>query len=210
MRTLEGRFDDMSQIQFDVLREVGNIGAGNATTALAQLIGGRVEMGVPTVELLEFKELAEVIGGAENLVVGVLLRLTGEVKGMMMFVLEKSSAKELVELLLHEDEIKEEGQEEFSEMALSVLHEIGNIIIGAYLSSLSTLTNLKIAMSVPHMAVDMAGAILSVPAIEFGKMGDKALMIESQFGKDDQLVSGYFIMIPDAKSYEKILKSLGL
>ena len=95
-------------------------------------------------------------------------------------------------------------------MEQSALNEIGNIIAGAYLSSLSTLTNLTITSSIPYMAIDMAGAILSVPAIEFGKIGDKALLIETEFGNIDKMVNGYFILIPTINSYKAILKSLGL
>ena len=97
----------------------------------------------------------------------------------------------------------------FSEMELSALKEIGNIITGSYLNSLSTMTNLKILPSVPELAIDMAGAILSVPAIEFGTMGDNILLIETQF-TDDQDMSGYFILVPDLESYGKILGSLGI
>jgi chemotaxis protein CheC len=95
-------------------------------------------------------------------------------------------------------------------MELSALNEIGNIIAGAYLSSLSTLTSMMITSSVPYMAIDMAGAILSVPAIEFGKIGDKALLIETEFGDEVKSVNGYFILIPTIESYGKILASLGL
>ena len=95
-------------------------------------------------------------------------------------------------------------------MDISALQEIGNIISGAYLYSLSTLTNLMIKQSVPYMAIDMAGAILSVPAIEFGKIGDKALLIQSQFGEEEINVDGYFILIPTMESYDTILNSLGM
>lgn len=95
-------------------------------------------------------------------------------------------------------------------MDLSALNEIGNIIAGAYLSSLSTLTNLKIIASIPYMAIDMAGAILSVPAIEFGKVGDRALLIQTDFGGEIERVFGYFILIPELDSYETILKSIGM
>ncbi len=104
----------------------------------------------------------------------------------------------------------ENGAEEFSEMELSAMQEIGNIIAGAYLSSLSTLTNLTITSSVPYMAIDMAGAILSVPAIEFGKISDKALLIQTEFGDEGTEVNGYFILIPTLESYSRILTSLGL
>ena len=104
----------------------------------------------------------------------------------------------------------DENKGDFSEMEQSALMEIGNIIAGAYLSSISELTNMKITSSVPYLAVDMAGAILSVPAIEFGKLGDKALLIESKFKDLDVDISGYFILIPTLESYGRILTSLGL
>ncbi|ROR30790.1 chemotaxis protein CheC [Mobilisporobacter senegalensis] len=199
--------DNMDNMDFDVLREIGNIGAGNATTALSQLINTKIDMNVPKVELLEFKEISEIIGGAERLVVGILLTLQGQAEGMMMFILDQESAHHLVNALLGKEV---DNFDDFSEMELSALNEIGNIIAGAYLSSLAALTNLTITSSVPYMAIDMAGAILSVPAIEFGKIGDRALLIQSQFGEADKFVNGYFILIPTIESYSLILSSLGL
>ena len=96
-----------------------------------------------------------------------------------------------------------------SNMQLDALKEIGNIIAGSYLNALSAMTQLTIAPSVPYIAIDMAGAILSVPAIQFGKIGDNALMITTEFG-DEVMIEGYFILLPDLESYEKILKSLGI
>jgi chemotaxis protein CheC len=202
---------DLNQIdnmQYDVLREIGNIGAGNATTALSQMINSKVDMKVPKVELLEFKELSDIVGGAENIVVGILFTLEGQIDGMMMFMMDKPAARHLVNLLLGGSD--EDGDEMFTEMELSALNEIGNIIAGAYLSSLSMLTNITIVSSVPYMAIDMAGAILSVPAIEFGKIGDKALLIETEFKDQIRAVNGYFILIPTLESYGAILSSLGL
>ena len=199
--------ESMDDIEFDVLTEIGNIGAGNATTALSQLINARIDMRVPKVELLTFAELAEVIGGAETLVAGILLSLEGDIQGSMLFILESNAARLLVQQLMG---CKDDSTEQFTEMETSALQEIGNIISGAYLSAISSLTNMLITASVPSLAFDMAGAILSVPAIEFGKLGDKALLIESQFKDMDVDVSGYFILIPTLDSYSKILKSLGL
>lgn len=95
------------------------------------------------------------------------------------------------------------------EMDLSAMKEIGNIIAGAYLSALSTMTNLKILPSIPYIAVDMAASILSVPAIQFGQYGDNALFIETEFG-DDIMMNGYFILMPDPDSYDNILSALGI
>ena len=199
--------ESMDDIEFDVLTEIGNIGAGNATTALSQLINARIDMRVPKVELLTFAELAEVIGGAETLVAGILLSLEGDIQGSMLFILESNAARLLVQQLMG---CKDDSTEQFTEMETSALQEIGNIISGAYLSAISSLTNMLITASVPSLAFNMAGAILSVPAIEFGKLGDKALLIESQFKDMDVDISGYFILIPTLDSYSKILKSLGL
>lgn len=203
----EINLENMDNVDFDVLREIGNIGAGNATTALSQLINAKIDMNVPKVEMLEFKEISDIIGGAERIVVGILLTLAGQAEGMMMFILDQESAHHLVNALLGKSV---DNFDDFSEMELSALNEIGNIIAGAYLSSLATLTNLTITSSVPYMAIDMAGAILSVPAIEFGKIGDRALLIQSQFGEEDNFVNGYFILIPTLESYSLILSSLGL
>ncbi|WP_442871529.1 chemotaxis protein CheC [Anaerosporobacter sp.] len=197
----------MDNMHFDVLKEIGNIGAGNATTALSQLINAKVDMKVPKVDLLGFRELPDLVGGAENIVVGILLTLEGDIDGMMMFMLEEDSAHHLVDMLMG---MTTEEKREFTEMDKSALNEIGNIIAGAYLSSLSALTNMRIAASIPYMSIDMSGAILSVPAIEFGKIGDKALLIQSQFCEDDEEVNGYFILIPTLDSYSKIMRSLGL
>ena len=94
-------------------------------------------------------------------------------------------------------------------MDISAIKEIGNIISGSYLSALSTMTNMVITSSVPYLAIDMAGAILSVPAIQFGQYGDNALLIQTEFG-DDVKIQGFFILMPDVESYDKILTSLGI
>ena len=100
-------------------------------------------------------------------------------------------------------------KEAFDEMDLSALKEIGNIIAASYLSALSSLTNMRIQPSVPYISVDMAAAILSVPAIMFGQYGDNALFIETEFG-DEKEMQGYFILMPEQDSYEQILKALGI
>lgn len=197
----------MDAMQFDVLKEIGNIGAGNATTALSQMVGSRIDMKTPCVQLIDIREFSDIVGGPENIVVGILFTLEEDVEGMMMFVLEQSTAHFYVNILIGKNI---DDFSKFDEMDLSVLREIGNILSGAYLASISTLTNLKINQSIPYMTTDMAGAIFSVPAIEFGKMGDKALLIQSKIYEDNIEANGYFIMIPTEESYSKILSSLGM
>ena len=191
----ELNFDEMSQEYFDILREIGNIGAGNATTALAQMLQCKVDMSVPKVGLLEFKEVGAAMGGEEQIMAGIYLGVEGDITGSIMFLLEKNSARFLVSKLMG---MEMEG-EEFSEMEFSALKEVGNIITGAYLNSLSSLTNLKIYPTIPDVAVDMAGAIMSVPAIQFGAIGDRMLLIQTQFF-DEVAIDGYFILIPDMES----------
>lgn len=201
----EINLDSMSNEYFDVLKELGNIGAGNATTALAQMIQCKIDMSVPQVQLLEFKDLGAAMGGEEVVMAGIYLAIDGDIKGSIMFLLEKKAAKHLVGKLTGM-ESEEDG---LSEMELSALQEVGNIITGAYLNSLSSITNLTIYPSVPDLTVDMAGAILSVPAIEFAALGDRMLMIQTQFF-DEMVLDGYFVLIPDLDSYGKMLAALGI
>lgn len=201
--------ENMESVQFDVLREIGNIGAGNATTALSKLLDARIDMRVPKVNLAGFSEITGIIGDEEQVMVGILLSLEGDVNGMMMFLLDTASAGKLVAAVLKRDEAVEKDIYDFDELELSALNEIGNIITGAYLSALSDLTKLTIVSSVPTLQVDMAGAILSIPAIEFSKIGDKVLLIETQFDEESN-INGYFLLVPELESYDVILSSLGL
>ncbi len=204
----ETGIDGIGDMQLDVLRELGNIGSGNAATALAKMLNQKIDIKVPKAELCEFHRLPQVVGGEETLVVGILLTLSEDIEGMMMFIMKHDAAYNLLEKLMWTEINKEE---ELNEMQLSCLQEIGNIITGAYLSSLSDMTRLTIQSSIPYLAIDMAGAILSVPAIEFGKLGDRALMIEAEFGEDAQNdMGGYFLLMPTLESYGAIMKSLGL
>lgn len=198
--------EQVTETYYDVLKELGNIGAGNAMTALSQMLQTKVDMKVPQVRLLEFSEVSEMMGGEELIMVGVFLGVEGDITGSMMFMVEEQTARHLIQKITMG--MLPSGSE-FEEMGLSAMKEVGNIITGAYLNSLSTLTNLKIFPTPPALTVDMAGAILSVPAIQFGIFGDKILLIQSQFHDEIQL-DGYFILIPDMESYAKILTSLGL
>ncbi len=200
--------EKMSREYFDILKELGNIGAGNATTALAQMLQCKVDMRVPQVKLLEFKEVGEMVGGAEQQMTAIYLGVEGEITGSIMFLMDMTTAKHLVSKMLM-GMGSSHGIGGFTEMELSALLEIGNIIAGSYLNSLSDLTRLTIYPTIPSIATDMAGAILSVPAIEFGVYGDKLLLIQTQFSDEIEL-NGYFILVPDVDSYSKMLSSLGI
>lgn len=206
--------EELSEIQFDVLKELGNIGAGNATTALSQLINAKVDIGVPQVKLLDFSQIPEVVGSEEKVMVGIMLMLTGDVSGMMMFMMEPHIAKQIVDTLMCGMCPVDKESIEFNEMEQSAVMEIGNIIAGAYLRALGELTGLTFDITVPMLQIDMVGAILSVPAIEFGKIGDKVLIIETAFDdeeiSDENQVKGYYLLVPEVESYEKMLNALGV
>ena len=197
---------EVNNVYFDVLKEIGNIGAGNATTAMSTMLNLRIDMNVPKVELLTFQELGSAICPEDETILGIYLEVQGDIDGSMMFLMKLDSAHYLVDHLMGRETV--EG-EEFSEMDLSAIKEIGNIIAGSYLNALSSMTNLTITPTIPYIAIDRAAEILSVPAIQLGKYGDNALMIETEFG-DDVMINGYFILLPELESYDKILSSLGI
>lgn len=196
--------ESISENYFDVLKELGNIGAGNATTALASMLQTKVDMKVPQVKMLEFKDVGAILGGEEQEMVGTYLGVEGDISGSILFMVKREVAIHLSNKVM-----MGMGSGDFGEMEQSAFKEISNIITGAYLNALSSLTNLRIQPTVPDLTIDMAGAILSVPAVEFGIYGDNILLIQSQIS-DEIEIDGFFIMVPDMDSYEKILKSLGL
>jgi len=198
--------NNMNSVLLDVLKELGNIGSGNAATALAKMIDKRVDMQVPKVKILEFKDVAEVLGGGDIPVVGIYFEMDGDIVGNIMFILSISSSQKLVEMIFKRDDI----DDVLDEMGISVLSEIGNILAASYVNSLSSLTGLSIKISIPSINIDMAGAILSVPAVQFSHLGDNVLFIETQFEENDEKVTGDLFLIPEIESFDKILKSLGV
>ena len=154
--------------------------------------------------MMEFKDVGALLGGEEQELAGAYLSVEGDITGSILFLVQKEVALHLVSKLMGGM-----GGDEFGEMERSAFKEISNIVTGSYLNALSTMTNMCIYPSIPDLAIDMAGAILSVPAIEFGIMGDKILLIQSQIS-DEIEMDGFFVMIPDMESYAKILRALGI
>ncbi|MDG0812444.1 chemotaxis protein CheC [Cohnella rhizosphaerae] len=200
-------FSHNAEFKMDVLREVGNIGAGHAATALSRLLDKPIDMAVPKVSFIPFEDIADRVGGAEEVVVAIFLRVEGEAPGNMFFLMSQNQARVLLQGLLHFE--LSEGPE-YSEMELSALSEIGNILAGSYLSSLADLTGLPLSPTVPAIAVDMAGAILSYGLVQFGTMGDEALLIDTTFLEDDRRAEGHFFFIPDPESFERLFRALGV
>lgn len=200
-------FNHNPDFKMDVLREVGNIGAGNAATALSRLLDKPVDMSVPTVSFVPFESIADRVGGSEEVVVAVFLRVDGDAPGNMFYLMNQEQAKLLLSGLAGLQPDSETG---YSELELSALCEIGNILAGSYLSSLADLTGLYLSPTVPQIAVDMAGAILSYGLLQFGTMGDDALLIDTTFLKDEREAEGHFFFIPDPDSFARLFVSLGV
>lgn len=198
--------DNLDDVLLDVLKELGNIGSGNAATALSTMIDKKIDMEVPKVKILEFKNVAEILGDIEKPIVGIYFEMIGEIEGNIMFTLDMASSRNLVDMLFEKESLTDETEE----MSVSALSEVGNILAASYINSLSTLTGLSLSLSVPSVNIDMAGAILSVAAIQFGHLGDHAIFIETQFEEGEKSVNGDLFLVPRVDSFEKILKSLGV
>jgi chemotaxis protein CheC len=206
--------DNMSVYEIDVFKEIGNIGASSAVTSLAKMLGKRINLSLPEAKILEFKNVSVILGGEEMIVGGILQPILGDLNGHIMFLMKLSAAHSLADFLLLEMlgvvTDKTRPPEKFDEMEISALREIGNIMISSYLGAISELTGLKILPRAPEISIDMAGAILSVPAIEFGKIGDHVLFISTEFSTGNTTVEGDFFLIPDINSYTVLLKALGV
>lgn len=200
-------FKQLADFQLDVLKEVGNIGAGHAATALSTLLDKPIDMLVPKVRMLPFEEICASVGGSEEIVLAIFLRVEGDAPGNMFFILNLDSAKKMLNNLVG---MHLEDDFSYSDMELSALNEIGNILAGSYLSSLADFTRLNMQPTVPSLAIDMAGAILSFGLLQFGQMGDQALLIDTKFVEGDTEVQGHFFLIPDPESFGILFAALGV
>lgn len=194
-------------MQLDALKEIGNVGAGNSATALSQLINRKIDMTVPQIAIMPLGDVPDVVGGPDVMVAGVYLRVFGPAPSSILFLLPRDSAFYLVDMLMG----REQGYTtSLDSMDESALMEIGNILAGAYLNALSHFTKLTLLPSIPALAMDMAGAILSVILIQLGEMGDHALVIETEFTTENDGVKGHFFLIPDPGSLSTILAAIGV
>lgn len=199
---------ELTSMKLDVLQEIGNIGAGNATTALSVMLNSNLRMEAPVVKVLDFNEIPELVGGADTLVAAVLTRFNGEVNGMTLFILELEEAKNLAGTMLMKT--YPEDYTDFDTMDKSALKEVGNILMSSYISSISTLTNLQLRTEPPAISIDMAAAVLSLPISELGQIGDRALIIDSKFLDNNKPINGFLMLVTDEESFDHIFESLGI
>ena len=199
-------YDDLSPVQLDVLKEIGNIGSGNAATALSQLLGRSIDMQVPQVRLMDVADAIESLGSPDKLV-GILIRLKGDADGMIMFLLEEAFAKTIITGLMGERSF---SLYEMSADDISVLSEIGNIMGGSYVNAIANLSGMTIDMSVPALTTDMLGAIMTVPATELSEAYERVLMISEQFLIDSVEIQSDMLLIPTVESLRTLLGKLGV
>ncbi len=206
-------FSKITSFHLDALKEVGNIGAGHAATALSQLLNKKVDMSVPSVRIMSFNEMMQLVGGPEEIIASVFCRIQGGAPGTIYFIMPVKDASVLLQRLMGDPTITLE-QEEASELAMSALQEVGNIVAGSYLSSFSDFTQLRLTPSTPASSIDMAGAILSFGLNELARYTDMAIVIDTRFSEIDEEVSnhinGYFFLLPDPSAFETIFQSLGV
>lgn len=202
----------LSNLHKDVLKEVGNIGAGNATTSMSQLINQQVMMEVPSVEVVTINEMINIIGGPEEIIAAIVFKIKGEVTGTVYFVLTLKEAEYLVRQMTQDETINIMENEAVNELAASVLKETGNILTGSYLSALGDFTNIQMSTTVPYFSVDMAAATLVTGLVEISQVTDYALVIDTKIMSNEGVdgAKGHFLLIPDPESIPKLFKALGI
>lgn len=193
--------------QLDAMREIGNVGAGNAATALSQILNKKIDMNVPRVSFIPIEDVPDLVGGPDSLVVAVFLRVYGKAPGNILFLIPKQNAFYMVDDLLG----KPHGSTTcLGDMEISALKEVGNILTGSYLNAFFHFTNISMIPSIPSLAFDMAGAILNIVLLQLGQMGDLAMLIETKFLADDDSVAGHFFLVPDPGSLATLVRAVGV
>lgn len=202
---------ELSSEQLDVLREIGNIGAGNAATSMSELINKRLHMEVPSVNIVTFDEMTEIVGGPEKLIVATYFRIHGETPASVYFILTIEEAESLVKHMIQDQHV-DLLHEQPNELVISALKEVGNIMTGSYLTALADFMNVNLQSSIPYLNIDMAGALLTAGLIELSRVSDYVIVIDTeikQYQRNDGL-KGHFFLLPDLESFPKIFKALGI
>ena len=196
--------DKFTNIQLDAIKEVSNIGAGNGATSLSMMLGKKIDMTVPAVNIVKMDDLINSAGEKE--VIGILVKVLGDIKGSILIEFEKDKAMQIANKLLGNNDMTE-----LNSMSTSALCEIGNIVSASYMNSIAKFTGLEISPSVPELADDMSSSILSIVFVESGQYDDYILDIETIFlDENNNNLGAHFYYVPEPGSLEKILKTIGI
>lgn len=201
---------ELGVLQIDALREVANMGAGHAATALSQLVGCRILVEVPRIRVVPIEEVGELTGDAGEVVAAVMLQVLGDLTGRAIQVFPGRTAAGIASILLHQDL---EFPADFGELERSAITEVGNIVTGAYLNALSDFMGMLLLTSVPTLAIDSAGAVLTSSQLSYREdIDDAVVCIDTRFatGADGQPLTGHFLLMPDPASLQVILQALRL
>ena len=200
-------YGDLSSFEIDALKEIGNIGTGNAGTALSQMIGEEVQITLPEVHIMGYNEAIEWIGGPEAITAGVLSQLKGDLNGIILTV----QKLDFVNLVLHSIlGISISKLSELEELQISALTEVGNIMASSFVNAMGNLADMQINLTVPAFAVDMQGAILAVPMAAYGGQSDYIMTIGGNFQCKEQKAPCRILLSPDIQSLNFLLRKLGV
>jgi chemotaxis protein CheC len=194
--------------QLDAMREIANIGAGHAATALSKMTHHVIMIDVPEVSIIRLEDVGTVTGEADDVVAAVMMKVLGDVTGRTVQIFPGASAVKLVAMVAGGEEPEFPGG--FSDEHQETLKEVGNIIVGAYLNALSEFMGLLLIMSVPAIAIDMAGAVMTTSYLNFGEEQDHVLCVNTGMIIGEERIRGHFLLIPDATSLQIMLKELKL
>ena len=200
-------FDELSSLEIDTLREIGSIGTGNAATALSTLLKREVRITLPEVRIMGYNEAIEWIGGPEAVTAGVLVRMSGQMNGIMLSVQQLEFVNLVLESMVG---TKISGYEELDDMGRSALVEVGNITISTFINALSGLSDISLELTVPAFAVDMQGAILAVPMAMYGGQSDYIMTIGGDFVCSGKQIPCRLLLSPDIRSLNFLLRKLGV
>jgi chemotaxis protein CheC len=190
-----------TELQLDALRELANVGSGNASTALSGMLGRSVDISVPKAQALPFAEAVEAAGPAEQDITGIVLGIVGEMNGTVLLLVPPADADKICRML---------GVEPDGEFALSALGEIGNIVGTSYINALAAMTGMDIEPTPPATATDMLGALVASVLAGQAHAGDIALMLDSNLLVEGEDCSISFFLVPDQGGVDELLSRLGL
>jgi chemotaxis protein CheC len=196
----------LKALQIDALREVANIGAGHAATALSQMVGETIMISVPTINVSRLEDIPPQVAAPDEPVAAVLMHMLGDLTGRTLLVFPRRTAVRLAALLLR----RESPGDQFSEMQQSAIKEAGNILSSAYMNALSDFMGMMLLPSPPSLAIDMSTAVLSTAYLQFGTDKDYVFCVESEFimGDREERMRGFFLLLPDPASLQAILKAV--
>lgn len=195
-------YSELDDAARDLLREMGNIGTGNAVTSLSQMMDCQVEISSPRFSIIRYQMLYEEIGRTDEMQTGILVEISGDLGGVFLFLLDETFTKVILDTLLGE---KERRLMDLDELESSSICEVGNIMCGSYIRALSQLLEIDIDVSVPDLCVDMGGAILSVPLSMILKVSEDILLIEDTFYIDGESFVGRILFFPELASLETVI-----